>query len=219
MRIVIGRPPPGKWDPDSEGWTRVREPGPWIGQILSLPFGLVALWMAWTSGCSRAVASFEALSPDQLPALMIPLIVAHELVHALVPPEGCARRATIFGVWPSRLLFYVHHDGIGSKGNLLLRLVAPFVALTILPIVCLAAFGVSNPRLALFTLVNAAGSSMDLLGFFVILLGVPSGASVRNHGWPTYWRLPPGGPLPEAGATQISDSASMTALGPVSTRR
>jgi len=42
--------------------------------------------------------------------------------------------------------------------------------------------------LVFLAILNAAAASGDIIGFFLVLFQVPSGAQVRNQGWKTFWR-------------------------------
>ena len=123
-------------------------------------------------------------------SLWIVFVAAHELLHALFHPDQGGSRATTIGLWPSRLMFFAHYDGPLSKAHILCVLIAPFIVLSVIPIIGLTVLGVSSSTFGFLALVNAAGSAMDLLGFVILAVGVPSGAEVRNLGCDTYWRLP-----------------------------
>lgn len=71
-------------------------------------------------------------------------------------------------------------------------LVAPFVVLTLVPLLAHAAglLGRSvEGGLAAASTLNAAMASLDLFGALLLYQQVPSSAEVRNKGWQTYWRV------------------------------
>lgn len=191
MRFSIGPAPRDDWDPLSDGWTRTREPSSGAVRVLILAPNVGALWIVWVVATRWLPPPTDGAFEIRLVSRSVVFVAAHEPMHALFHPDHGTSRATTIGFWPSRLVFFAHYDGISSKLRSLCVLIAPFIVLTVLPILGLTLFDVSSSTLGFLAIANAAGSAMDLLGFLILAVGVPCGAEVRNHGWDTYGRLPP----------------------------
>ncbi len=196
MRFHLG-PVPEEFTPD-DSWRALREPGPIVMQMMALPLGIVALaGIVW---CWRQVdlqSSFR-LQGHQIVWLLVgffasfpALIVAHELLHAIVMPQFGCTRATIVGAWPRGLVFYAYHSGPMSRGRYLAVYAMPFLAISVLPL-DLAGLGLLSGKWALvaawFSSFNALVACGDYLGIILLLAQVPRGAVVQNRGWRTYWR-------------------------------
>jgi hypothetical protein len=202
MRLHYGGVPTSRdFHPEETGWTKLREPQPWLMMWLSLPLGILAAMLvgwAWiVLGGVQPRVSFQARSTGQVlaglgigVASVLALIVIHELLHAAVMPDFGLSRKTIIGVWPSHGMFYAHHEGELTKGRFLLVFLTPLLVVSVLvPAACLLS-GWKPPWLALLTILNALFACGDLFGALLISFQVPRGAICRNQGWMTWWRRP-----------------------------
>lgn len=100
-------------------------------------------------------------------------------------------KATIVGVWPSRLLFYAAYAGPLSRDRFLIVFVVPFLVLTFLPLLIAATGFLSKSMMmvaAWFSIWNALFSCGDLIGIFLIWTQIPRAAIVQNQSWRTYWK-------------------------------
>jgi hypothetical protein len=174
--------------PSAEGWRAIREPGPLLAQAIAIPIAVVSILLT-----AIAILRFTNISSDGaslsgvivVAAVVIPI---HELFHALVHPGHGLRRATVVGVWPRRGLFYAHFEGPMRSGRFMLVLLAPTLALTVLPLAASALIGASSWLWGAVPLLNSLFACVDLLGAVLLLLQVPRHALARNKGWRTYWR-------------------------------
>jgi len=192
MNIVLGRIPENPdFDPPSQGWTAIKEPSPWYAQLMAFPIGLiitVLLGILWYTA-----APFDGFDVDDIGGSALlwlaGIVVCHEFIHALFHP-GCGTSAnTYFGFWPSKLLFYAHYDSIISKRRFIVILIAPFVFISIVPLLFCAAFQCASMTICGVSLLNALCAAMDVFGCFLIFWSVPPGALTRNKGWKTYYRM------------------------------
>jgi hypothetical protein len=139
MRLHFGPPPEDRdFQPDRDGWTKLREPDPILLQIVAAPvavLNVVILVPAWgwlasvlapperlsTGAASGAAWQMEATLLPLLAAVAgIPLLIAvHELLHAVCYPGGLGTSQTTIGVWPARLLFYATYVGPMSRNSYL----------------------------------------------------------------------------------------------------
>lgn len=189
MKIHWGAIPENTdFDPEAEGWSSIREPGPIAIQFIAIPVAIVVvglliglLSLVWPGG--EAGGSIWLLI-----VIAILLIPVHELLHAVCFPGGLRSTHTIIGIWPSRILFYAHYEGVMSRTRFLVTFAMPFLVLSILPILLLRLLGWPSLELVALSVVNGAAASGDILGLLLIGFQVPASAKVRNRGWRTYWK-------------------------------
>ncbi|MDQ7029945.1 MAG: DUF3267 domain-containing protein [Ardenticatenia bacterium] len=200
MRFHVG-PVPEEPDVQPEKpWSPIREPSPGLFQIVAIPvavlvaFVLARIWWSLPISDIRVVI----VSPrEAVAALVVGLAVVglHELLHALIMPGGWRSPKVILGIWPQRLMFYAHYSGVMSRDRFLAIMVAPFLLLSLGPILLIWGIAtvdsISSWALTVafaISLFNGAASCGDLLGALLVSIQVPRGALVRNVGWRTYWR-------------------------------
>lgn len=132
------------------------------------------------------------LVPATLGALIL-LLPLHELLPAACCPEPLRSRRVVLGLWPRALLLYVYLDGALSRARMAGVSLCPWTVLG--AATWLAAL--AGPARADLWLgagaLHAAACGVDLLAA-LLLLPLPRGARLRNHGWQTYWRPPDGAP-------------------------
>lgn len=188
MRFNVGAvPEAADFDPESEGWRSIREPDPVTMQYVAIPVLLVtAAIMTFVIATATPVRAIDAWTPLLL--VFFPVVVVHELIHALVHPGNGRHEETIVGVWPSRLLFYAHYDAALTRERFLLILAAPFFILTVVPLAILVIARLDSPLLAAFAVANGVGACGDLLGIILVAFQIPRRALVRNKGWRSYWK-------------------------------
>ncbi len=205
MRFRLGPIPedPG-FNPEREGWSRLREPGPLAIQVLALP---VAGAVLLTSGGliflvfpREQLARFAAGSSVPIWAwliLLASIIPAHEAIHAGLHPDWGLSEESVIGLWLSKVVFYAHYQGALSRNRQLLVLAGPYVLLSLLPIglIALPGAGAWPPAalsvLGMLSLAGAVLASGDLISLALLAFQVPPGAVVRNQGWRTYWKKEP----------------------------
>jgi hypothetical protein len=190
MRAVFGPIPQNvAFQPEMQGWKRAREPKAWMVRwVLSYPVALLLALAAAVFVVRYTPISADGMSLSALAALYVLLIAVHELVHASTHPDLGLTKASVVGFWPARFLFFAHYDAPRSKRSFLFSLIAPLLALSVLPIVLAGILGLAWWGLGAIAIINAASSCLDVLGFFIVLFGVLAGTEVQNQGWDTYWR-------------------------------
>jgi hypothetical protein len=193
MRFHLGGiPEPKDFVPD-ETWKSLREPGPWLMQVFALPLGFVTfvlvgfLWLL-TTNLELGVLDSPGFLALGL-ASFIPLIVLHELIHAMIHPRRGKSDRSILGFWPSRLLFYAHYDGELTRNRFVAILAMPMLVITFAPLTFATITGRSTALVAWVSTWNAFFACGDLFGIILILLQVPRRAKCHNQGWRTYWKV------------------------------
>jgi hypothetical protein len=171
-------------------WRALKEPTPWLMQLLAVPVAVVsggvilALWFWFTP--LKTVARDPQFVLWGL-AAFVWLIPVHEAIHALVHPGRGLSDRTCIGLWLSRGLFYAHCHGPMSRNRFIAILIAPFVVLSVLPLIVCALTGVAYPLPVTGSIVNAFLACGGLLGVLLLLWQVPSDATIQNQSWRTYW--------------------------------
>lgn len=193
MRFVFGKIPENSgFNPDEGGWKLLKEPPFWIMLwVIPLPVGIltsVTLYMTVTT--FTPFNTHNNIFPLYAFFLIfIVLIIIHELIHAVISPDRGLSDKTIIGFWPSKLVFYAHYEGAKSRNNFLLTLIAPFLVLSVLPILLAAFFELSWLEIGYISILNGFASSMDIFNFFYVLFGIKKNHTVQNKGWYTYWKV------------------------------
>lgn len=212
MKLHYGAVPENPdFDPQADGWSSIREPGPFLLQILAIPVALVTLALlgglfalAFPPGSSVGSPPSISFSLWTLAFILIFLIPVHEMIHAFCTPQMGFTDHTLIGIWPAKLLFYAYYDGPMSRSRFLITFLGPFVILSLLPIAGIALgrwYPLPNEvafHLMLLSFLNGAAASGDLIGFVLVLFQIPSTATVRNFGWRTFWKACPSAELEPA---------------------
>ncbi|MFC3882378.1 DUF3267 domain-containing protein [Bacillus songklensis] len=115
------------------------------------------------------------------------LLIVHELLHLLFIPNFSQSKNTFIGL----TLFggYVYTEDELSKSRYIMITIAPFVIISIIMPITLAAFGLLTPLMKFLILVNSMASSVDILNFLLILFQIPRNAIIKSNGTKTYWKL------------------------------
>ena len=194
MRFICGPVPPSSvLNPHEEGWTPLRGWGAGrlavVAVLLGLPFLIAAVCLL--GNLKQEVRELFKAQPLVAGAYLLALLVmvpVHELIHALAYCQGIRSRHLIIGLWPSRGLCYAIYDSPMPRRRVLGMVVAPFLALSILPLLCLPWLqGTAGVLVLTFSLLHAGMCGGDLIVFLRLVSQVPRKALVHNNGWQTYW--------------------------------
>ncbi len=156
--------------------------------VISLPISLVLAFIAAVAVIRYTEITIDGLTGVGLIAVYVATIAVHELIHASVHPDRGLSKRTTLGFWPSHLTFFAHYEGLRSKRNFMLCLLAPFLFLSVLLVAASHFIGWSSWILGAVIILNAAASSADVFNYFVTMFGIPNSSEVQNFGWNTYWR-------------------------------
>jgi len=194
MRFHIGPPPPHpNFAPEQEGWKPIREPGPWLLQLLALPISIasaVIFMLAWWFLLRGRIGT---PGPLAVGLVLFGVIQVHELLHTAIHPGQGSGLSSIIGIWPSRLLFYAHYLEAMTRERFLLVIMAPLFVLSLLPLPVCIFVGYAPGFVVLTSVLNAFLSCGDLLAFALVAVQIPRGAIVRNQGYATWWTIPGSG--------------------------
>ncbi len=188
-KLIVGVPHNPDFHPEYDGWKRLKEPGTKtaivIGHLASVLLGsLVYLAASTWSGFSLDQFIIDLWS---IPAF-IALIAVHERLHALFHPGWGSSPHTRYGVLPKALVFYAHYDAVVTRSRLMAILAAPFVGLTVIPLLIALLWPATAQAACAIAVLNALFSALDLFNTALVFFRVPAGAEIRNQGWQSYWR-------------------------------
>lgn len=167
-------------------WRPIVSPETDLALAVGLPAGAsaaIAVWVGWV--LLTPLAHFEL----DYPLLLLTagaLPVLHEGIHALAMPHA---RALTLECDLRRLVLRVGHKGTLSRTRYVAVLLAPFVALSLLPVAGAACFATAPAPLVVISLGNALVCGADLLAAGLALAQVPGNALVRAPGEHASWQL------------------------------
>lgn len=198
MRFHWGAVPKSPDFTPDEAWKPLKEFSPWLAQLASLPIGLAAaagVVVLWFTITPLKAAALIFSMPDFLVA-SIGFVIVHELIHAAAHPLAGRSSRSLLGIWPSRLIAYAYYDGELTRNRLVTILLMPFLVITFAPLLFSVITRSVSVWVAFVSVLNALGSSVDILFAAMLLVQVPPAGVVRNQGWWSYWRVTPaaGGP-------------------------
>lgn len=115
------------------------------------------------------------------------LMFVHELLHAFFFPKRGLSSDTLVITVPKKLIVVAFYKGELSKVNFLISLIAPFIFLTIMPLIyCLYDF---YPMVFVLALVNSSFSGLDIFSAWIVYRNSPQNSILRNSGYYSYFRL------------------------------
>lgn len=178
------------------GWTPMKEPKNLVSAIfLSIPFmiinvlisiGIINIFSSislkefgLTSNSISITIDFGAIF------LMILFVIIHEVLHLVFVPNFIKSKNTIMGL----TLFggFVTTEEKISKSRFILITIAPFIIISIILPLILSYCGLLTSTLKFIILLNALGSSVDMLNLILILKQVPKNSVIKSNGDKTYW--------------------------------
>jgi hypothetical protein len=178
--------PPGQWSPLRHDFK------PLVMQLFAWPVGGIVfvivgwLWIQKTPAMKNMGHNPNALLVELI-VTMLALFPIHEFLHAVTHPDFGISHKTIFGAWPSHLLFYVRYDGVLSRNRFIAIFAMPLLVITSAPLLIAFVSGHASILVAFLSSLNALGAGIDIFSIVILLWQVPSGAEVFNQGEHTYW--------------------------------
>ena len=213
MRFRLGPVPDDlEFRPADGGWIRLKEPR--FGWLLLMVIPLSALLVAGLSSAWAVVLRMQG-APSAAEGAVTPvvaaflalgcgaIIVAHESVHLLGLPQLGLTDDTVLGFWPQTLTPYVSYEGEISRARQLLVGLAPFLVLSIAPLLAGLVVGPTPFWIVVVSLLNGLGASADLVGVVLVAWQVPARGRVRNKGLATWWRAPTTGEYSVSGIRDV----------------
>jgi hypothetical protein len=190
MRFQLGPPPANPaFDPVAGGWTKLKEPNPWLMQLCALPIA-VGVGVLLVGAITR-LGNLQPSGLVPILAVLLLLLPVHELIHALIHPGNGRTTDSVLGFWPKKLACYAHYDGPLSRNRFIAVLIGPFVIMSVVPLLVEAILRINLTWVAVLSVVNGLAASGDIFAC-LLLLQAPRTAAMRNQGYYTWWQ--PGAP-------------------------
>ena len=188
MKLFFNKLPKNEdFDPAEEGYKEINEPSNL--KILTMTILVAILVVILVGFIIKLIIGinyrFAIFDNYMWFVILIGIIPIHELLHLILLPEKITSTNIRIGYY--RGSCYVDYANDIKKTRRLLVGVFPLL-LTLLPIICILIFKSNIEILSKISLINGILSSGDIISFFVILVQIPKGASVRNKGDVTYWK-------------------------------
>ena len=188
----------------TDGWTKIKEPHGLLSAILaSLPFMIFAPLLTYLvlspfeyaihpikqimeHGFSLTITLWEILG---YLIILYVFVILHELLHAIMIPHFYTSNKTWWGLTVQG--GFVCTTEKLSKSRYYIISLAPFLFLSILFPFFLGLIGLLNPFLFCLALINAMGSSVDIMNMMLIAFQVPRGSTIINTGFETFYKEEP----------------------------
>jgi hypothetical protein len=193
MRFHLGEIPDSPDFVPDETWKTMHEPSIWGMQLIAFPIGILSvgiialLWINITPLLRPGTFKF----PVPIGILLfcfVSVLIIHELIHATIHPMAGTSKNTVLGFLPSKMFLYTTYVGELSRNRCLALLLAPFIVISIIPLMMASILHVAPYWLAYASILNAYLASGDLYMVGRTLFRIPPHATVRSQGWKTYWR-------------------------------
>lgn len=205
MRFCIGKVPPNvDFRPEDDGWQRLQEPeakaflvqAVAVGVMAAMAVNYLVVNLPGTDPGRESIvirtgdltAASVAIGLAAIVGSFVALILVHESIHLIAHPGLGRTRHSILGVLPKVLVFYAFYDSELTRNRFVVMVAAPFICITVVPIVVFACLGQPPIWVALFMIVNALVSGGDLVAIWLVLKQVPKNAVVRHQSWDAYWK-------------------------------
>ena len=192
MKFRFGAMPEDpEFEPESEGWVSVREPGPVKLLLITIPLvvfvGLLFQLAFWLAGVDVSPLSNIKNAPIAF-AIILGVVPIHELLHLVCFPGFGLGEKSIIGFWPKMFVPYVYYDGVLPRNRFMLICACPAIVLSAIPV--LVSFIKPNIPVIIVAVsyLNCLVCGVDLVSIFLVLKQVPSDAVVRLNGFRGYWR-------------------------------
>ena len=185
-----------------DGWTKVKEPSSlWQYILISIPLMLcsIFIYLILIFNINQSIYKYFdiqgglwlTLRNINMFSLLFLLEVyiftlAHELIHLLFIPNALKSDKICLGITPFYGFVYTSEQIL--KYKFLISSIMPFFILSIILPVLLNFLGFLTINACLLCLLNAFGSSVDLLNIVLICMQVPNKSMLINNGFETYYK-------------------------------
>ncbi|MPN36531.1 hypothetical protein SDC9_184040 [bioreactor metagenome] len=185
----------------AEGWIQLKEPSsPASAFLFSIPFlllnaviSLILIYMLHPPFLDYLNFGFDSsitLSINLNSILyvlgVVFLFAVHEMMHAFCIPNWIRSDKTFWGI--NNVGIFIYTSEIISRRTFIIISIMPFLCLSIVSPILLSALGWLNGYTILLCLINAMGSSIDILNLFLILTQTPTKAMIMANGPETYYQ-------------------------------
>lgn len=179
------------------GWIPMKEPKNLISAILfSIPLMMVASMISigvinifssislndvgFSEGAINITINFSII------LWLVLLMIIHELLHLMFIPNFMKSKKTFVGLTLFGAFVITEEEIL--KSRYIFITIAPLIILSIILPLILSVVGLLTTTLKFLVILNAMGSSVDLLNLLLIMKQVPNNATLTCNGPNTYWK-------------------------------
>lgn len=117
--------------------------------------------------------------------VVIIFLIIHEIIHAIFIPQFITSNKTVWGLkWYGA---FVTTQEVIKRSRFIIISIMPFLIISIIIPILLYSIGIYNGLIIFISIINAIGSSVDLLNMVLIITQVPIGANIIINGFETYY--------------------------------
>lgn len=182
----------------NKGWKMLKEPkNLLIATLISLPISILniylcILFMKWINKDLVTVTnsiihggSISFTIKFRYIIYIYLYILLHEIVHLIFIPNFTKSKSTFISVklWGG----FVYTEETIKKSRYLVITILPFIMLSfVLPFI-MTLMGFDPIIILTLSIINSAGSSVDVLSFILLLLQIPKNGVIKNNGMSTFY--------------------------------
>jgi len=202
MKFLINTFPNMEFEPEKEGFTKMKEPALEKLMLLALPLGFAVAFLLYLMAQILTQTHLDMISLSSFGlhwALFllvftvgfllfnVMLIVFHEGVHALCFPEGIRSEHVGFGFHKSGAFFAYYTEAL-PRWRMIFSMFVPFFLFSIVPLLVIIVLDKNIPLLMMAVLYHTLLAAGDLAGIILVLKNTPRGSVLKNKGYYTYYK-------------------------------
>ncbi|SQC85496.1 Protein of uncharacterised function (DUF3267) [Clostridium perfringens] len=183
----------------NHGWIPLKEPKSLVlSTVISIPIAIFCIYLSlipfyilnnyFITMLKKLVFSNYFIVNINLQYIVVIYIYIfiHEIIHLIFIPNFINSKCTFISLkfWGG----FVYTEEKMSKFRFLVITVMPFIVLSFIMPFFMIYLGFSKPLILALLLINSAGSSVDILNFFLVLMQVPNGSTIKNLGLRTFFK-------------------------------
>lgn len=184
----------------SKGWEFLKEPKNLSeATLISIPISFISVIMTilFLISISRELSNSisQTFSSNYINInikfeyiiLIYLYILFHEIIHLVFIPQFIKSKSTYISLkwWGG----FVYTEENISKFRFLTITIMPFIILSFVIPIILIKIGINPIFILILSIINSAGSSVDILNFFLIMVQVPNKGIVKNVGIKTMFKI------------------------------
>ncbi|AWS27205.1 DUF3267 domain-containing protein [Clostridium perfringens] len=183
----------------NQGWIPLKEPRNLIlAIIISIPISILCIYLSlipfytlnnyFITILKNIIFSDHFVIDINLLYILIiyTYIFIHELIHLIFIPNFINSKCTFISLkfWGG----FVYTEEKISKLRFLIVTIMPFIILSFIVPFLMMFLGLPKSLVLTLLIVNSAGSSVDILTFFLVLIQVPKNSNIKNLGARTFFK-------------------------------
>lgn len=182
----------------NNGWKILKEPKNLVtATLISLPISIINIYlciffMKWIN--KDILTIINSIVYDGKIAFTIKFmhivyiylyILLHEVIHLVLIPNFTKSKSTFISVrlWGG----FVYTEEVIKKRRYLIITILPFIILSFVVPLLMNIIGINPMIILTLSIINSAGSSVDVLSLILLLFQVPKDSSIKNNGKKTFY--------------------------------